>query len=201
MVNQACDLWLLTEVSTLVDLAGFTIHRTLDQMQPGRHWAAVAARAPLTALPDPHPASAAARVSGLTVCSSVLPWPSAGPDEPWLGSTQAERTEAVVTEVAARLAEAASGPVVWGGDWNQAEPPGLHTVDHHVAVSRTLEVVAAEHHGAGLLSDHDLYVVQVVPVSRPVGETAGRVSAARVPVARAATTRATGSAAAAPGRS
>ena len=106
------DLLLLTEVLAKVEMAGLNIHFTEGEMQPGRHWAAVAAEAPLHPLPDPHGATALAEVEGLRVASSILPWRNCGGAPPWNGQDQGSRTAAAVTSIRT------AAPVVWGGDWN-----------------------------------------------------------------------------------
>jgi hypothetical protein len=117
--RQDCDIWLLTEVPTTAALDGYAMHTTTGSMAPGRRWAAVAAREDLDPcpLPDPHPASAAVAVDGVTFCSSVLPWRTSGGDHPWRGSSTAERTAYALGDLTSVL------PVdrtVWGGDWNHA---------------------------------------------------------------------------------
>ncbi|MGN6782946.1 MAG: endonuclease/exonuclease/phosphatase family protein [Marmoricola sp.] len=106
------DLLLLTEVPDRVAIAGMRVHLTQGEMQPGRRWAAVAARTPISPLPDPHGATALADVDGLRVASSVLPWRNCGNSFPWTGPDQGSRTIAAVTDIEA------ANPVIWGGDWN-----------------------------------------------------------------------------------
>ncbi|WP_425474866.1 endonuclease/exonuclease/phosphatase family protein [Nocardioides cheoyonin] len=106
------DLLLLTEVPDRVAIAGLRVHLTQGEMQPGRRWAAVAARTPISPLPDPHGATARADVDGLRVASSVLPWRNCGGSLPWTGPDQGSRTIAAVTDIEA------ANPVIWGGDWN-----------------------------------------------------------------------------------
>jgi hypothetical protein len=166
-----CDVLLLTEVRHDVVLPGMRQHRTTLAMSEGRHWASVLAPE-LEPLPDPHGATAATRVGGLTVCSSVLPWRSAEHDAPWSGHDLDSKTKAAVAAIRA------SRPDVWGGDWNTSlegrdwvgsqsgraiindalRDLGLtaptashvhrdteqHTIDH-VAVPDTWEVTATEH--------------------------------------------------------
>jgi hypothetical protein len=112
-----CDVWLLTEVSRAVDLAGYTTHRCLARMSRGQHYAGVTARLPLGPQPDPHPATAAARIGELTFYSSVLPWPD--PDDPavWGHGNQAQRTQYATSVLQSALV---SGCSVWGGDFNHA---------------------------------------------------------------------------------
>jgi hypothetical protein len=84
MQQQDCDVWLLTEVSTKVFLAGHKAHLAVQEMAPKRRWAGVFSRIGLTALPDPHPASATAIVDSTTFCSSILPWRRCGHRAPWV---------------------------------------------------------------------------------------------------------------------
>ena len=156
-----CDLWLLTEVSDRVDLPGFHAHLTEHEMAARRRWAGVFSRRPLTPLPDPHPASAAAVVDGVTVCSSILPWKGVGAREPWLDGRHADKTERTVKEL---LAAFPPGDLVWGGDWNHAlsgpEHSGgkcgrAHILDAVEALGLTVPTAALAHRIEGLLSiDH-----------------------------------------------
>ena len=93
------DLLLLTEVLAKVEIPGLNIHFTEGEMQPGRHWAAVASSAPLRPLPDPHGATALAEIDGLRVASSILPWRNSGGAPPWTGQDQGSRTAAAVTSI------------------------------------------------------------------------------------------------------
>lgn len=106
------NLLLLTEVVDTVEIPGFNIHATEAEMQPGRRWAAVAARTRLRSLPDPHGATALAEVDGLRIASSILPWRNSGGDSPWTGEDQGSTTAAAVAAVQT------AAPIVWGGDWN-----------------------------------------------------------------------------------
>jgi hypothetical protein len=114
--SSDCDVWLLTEVSGHLVLPGYGAHSTQALMAPGRRWSAILSRERVEPLPDPHPASAMARVGGTTYVSSILPWRSCGP-EPWGEGPHAARTERAVHEILAHLIQ---GPLVWGGDWNHA---------------------------------------------------------------------------------
>lgn len=113
---QDCDVWLLTEVRDDVDLPGYQLHLTAGEMAHGRHWAGVFSRSALTALPDPHTASAAGVVDGVAFCSTVLPWRTCGPN-PWGEGTHAERTAVALDSLLAALPR---GALVWGGDWNHS---------------------------------------------------------------------------------
>lgn len=117
LTEQDCDVWLLTEVNARAGLVGYEVCRTAETMVAGRAWAAVLSRSPLETMPDPHPASAAARSDGVVYCSSILPWRSCGSDAPWAGANHAERTQHAVATLLASLPE---GDLVWGGDWNHS---------------------------------------------------------------------------------
>jgi hypothetical protein len=86
-------------------------------MAARRRWAAILSRQQLTSLPDPHPASALARVGDLQFCSSILPWRSCGSQFPWEGTRHAEKTKNALDKLRIALP---SGRLVWGGDWNHA---------------------------------------------------------------------------------
>ena len=116
LVAQDCDVWLLTEVRKDVRFPGYRPHVTTAEMARGRHWAGVFSRSPLTPLPDPHVASAAAVVDGVTYCSSILPWRSCGP-VPWGDGSTAERTARALDALIAALPR---HDLVWGGDWNHS---------------------------------------------------------------------------------
>ena len=116
--DNASDVWLLTEVDERTTLDGYGLHTAVALMSERRHWAAVASREPMTALPDPHPASAAVRIGTTTYVSSVLPWKGSGPTTPWVGENHASRTEIAISDLVSNLQEAR--PLVWGGDWNHA---------------------------------------------------------------------------------
>lgn len=153
-----CDVLLLTEVSDRVELPGYRRHATQLLMSPRRRWAAVASRAELSPLDDPHGASAMAEVGGIRFCSSILPWRQCGTREPWNGRTTAEKTTAAVD----RIEPAA--PNVWGGDWNHAltgrEWTGTvsgrrHLLDATDRLGLTVPTAASPHQIDGLLSiDH-----------------------------------------------
>ena len=72
----------------------------------------------MTPEPDPHPASARARIGSTTFVSSILPWRSCGSDLPWVGDRHVDKTENAVDELVADLRGVSS--LVWGGDWNHA---------------------------------------------------------------------------------
>jgi hypothetical protein len=115
--RASCDVWLLTEVSAEIKLAGYHHHFGREPMAPNRHWAAVLSRDPFDRLDDPHPASAACEVGGTTYCSSVLPWRTSGAGFPWRGASLGARMRAALDELRPRLTVRS---LVWGGDWNQS---------------------------------------------------------------------------------
>ena len=110
-----CSVWMLTEVPATFTLTGFNVHLGETPMGPDKRWAGVASRRPLSPLPDPHPASAAALVDGRYVCSSILPWPLAGPLWPWGPPDHAGRMAETVSQLINMLQ---GRPCIWGGDWN-----------------------------------------------------------------------------------
>jgi hypothetical protein len=116
VTEQSCDVWLLTEVPANVDLPGFHGHVTRGRMSRAQHWAAVFAPE-LVAEDDPDPATAAARIGEVTLWSSVLPWPSCGPQGPWAGERHDERIHTALGGLQARRPE---GSLIWGGDWNHS---------------------------------------------------------------------------------
>lgn len=117
ILEQDCDVLLLTEVSEFFRLEGYCQHATAGRMARRRHWAAVLSRRPLVGLPDPHPTSAMASIGDLTFCSSVLPWRSCGKLPPWVGAKHAEKTKAALDTLLLALP---SDRLVWGGDFNQS---------------------------------------------------------------------------------
>ncbi len=117
MMDLDVDVWLLTEVNDRVALDGYQCHVTNDDMAPKRRWAGVFSRLGLVAQPDPHPASALARVGDLSFCSSVLPWRSAASRAPWEGVRHVDKTAFALRKLLQMLP---STGLVWGGDWNHA---------------------------------------------------------------------------------
>jgi hypothetical protein len=115
--HAACDIWLLTEVNDRLELPGYTEVRTQAEMAAKRAWAGVFSRRGLHALADPHPATAAALIDGVTVWSSILPWRSCGTAAPWQGARHVDKTRATLDDLISRTPDTA---VVWGGDWNHA---------------------------------------------------------------------------------
>jgi hypothetical protein len=117
LAAAACDLWLLTEVRPRVTMDGYHQHLTTATTQDGAHWAGILSRKPIDPLPDPHPASAAAWIDGLLVCSSVLPWPFAEEDTPW--ADDESHTDAMAATLADIETTLKANPSVWGGTWHQ----------------------------------------------------------------------------------
>jgi endonuclease/exonuclease/phosphatase family metal-dependent hydrolase len=182
-----CDVLLVTEVRSDIELPGYCRHLTTVPMAPGRAWAGVLSRTPLAARADPHPASALASGVPIGYCSSVLPWRSCGTRPPWSEGTVGQRVDAVLDGLRAALAM----PLVWGGDFNHAlEGPehagsrtgrasirtllddlGLRAVTSslphrlggnsidHIALPSSAVVHAVDLCDARTLSDHDAYLV------------------------------------------
>jgi hypothetical protein len=118
--GQKCDVWLLTEVNPKAEnpkgmIAGFHCHLSLGVLECGQH-SAVLTRKALAPLADPHPASAAAIVDGITYWSTTLPWANAT-ESFWVGACQGEKTEAAIQSL---LKGSPKSDLVWGGDWNHA---------------------------------------------------------------------------------
>ena len=86
----------------------------MSRSGPLDHALPVFSRRPLEALPEPHPASVAARIDGQVFCSSIVPWRGCGADEPWGSGTHAEKTQRFLD----RLRESLWPDWVWGRDWN-----------------------------------------------------------------------------------
>jgi hypothetical protein len=117
IAEQDCDVWLLTEVNDRMVLDEYEERRTNAFMSSRRRWAGVFSRIGLEEMPDPHPATAAAVVDGVTFWSSILPWRGSGELPPWEGDTHAERTARTLD---ALLDQPPSADLVWGGDSNHA---------------------------------------------------------------------------------
>lgn len=115
--KQECDVWLLTEVSERLTIDGYVLHPTDAHMAQKRWWAAILSSEQLETLPDPHPASALARVGNLQFCSSILPWRSCGTQPPWAGARHVDKTKAALDQLLLALPNTG---LVWGGDWNHA---------------------------------------------------------------------------------
>ena len=170
-MDQSCDVWLLTELSDFFTLKDYNLHRTAGLMAPRRRWAAVASRNCLNPLPDPHPASAMAKVGTLMFCSSILPWRTCGSRAPWVGSSHGDKTEACVN----KLLEAFPLPnLVWGGDWNNSlsgqnlsgSIGGLAYINRAVERLRLqVPTKALPHHLEGLRSIDHLALADRIPLS------------------------------------
>lgn len=161
MLHEDCDIWLLTEANERTALPGYFPHRSRGDMAPHRAWAQILSRRELVPLEDPHPASAAAVIDGVSCCSSILPWRGCGPNPPWIEGSHGDRTRHAVDQLAASLVPA---PMIWGGDWNHAlsgdEHAGSKAGREHVAAlvqtwGLQIPTAALPHRIAGLLSiDH-----------------------------------------------
>jgi len=124
LLREDVDIWLLTEMNRKwADVAGekvlhFNCHLSSQVMGRNQHWAAVLSVLPLDPLDDPHVASAAAVVNGVTYCSTILPWRSVEANStPWVGSNHSEMTENAIETL---LSELPKSDLVWGGDWNHS---------------------------------------------------------------------------------
>ena len=122
LTEANCDVWLLTEIHPkAVDrndtIAGFQYRFSSEVMARKQHWAAVLGRGAFSAKEDPHAASAAVDIDGITFCSTILPWRGAPSDYPWIGKTHVEKTEAVLGALTMSLPK---NDLVWGGDWNHS---------------------------------------------------------------------------------
>ena len=94
----------------------------MDQKQ---HWAAILSLEKFIPLDDPHPASAAVTIDGITFCSSILPWSTCGNKAPWNGKNLAEKTANALSILMPALPQQG---LVWGGDWNQNLKGGWENV-------------------------------------------------------------------------
>ena len=144
LLHQAdCDVWLLTEASPQTSLQGFERHFSAHSMVRGQHYAAILSRLSLHKLQDPHPASAAAVVEGITYCTSILPWSTCAHDvsSPWSGCLSVEN---MVGETIDRLMkELPDSNLVWGGDWNQNLVGGWEHVGSRGGCARIEEALKA----------------------------------------------------------
>ena len=112
-----CDVLLLTEVNDAFALPGLHELRSANEMAAKRRWAAVISTAPLTPSPDPHPASAAAALGGITFCSTILPWRGCGPYWPFDEGNHATMTDLTLSALDQALPRT---DLVWGGDFNHS---------------------------------------------------------------------------------
>ena len=120
LLRQKCDVWLLTEVSPRAlqprnMIAEFRCHLSTQVMDRKQHWAAVLSREAMIPIPDPHPASAAASIKGITYCSTILPWRGAPSKHPWVGDNHSGRTESTL---AALLKQLPKSSLVWGQSYS-----------------------------------------------------------------------------------
>jgi hypothetical protein len=164
LMEQNCDVLLLTEVKVGWSLPGYNITPGSADMGPGKRWAAIAAREPLVplVLSPPHPASVAAVMSGTTYVSSILPWAGSGAKHPWNGVDHPARVASTLKLLAPFLHEQTD--LVWGGDWNHslAGPERAGSRAGRMDLLALVEdlglcvpTAGLSHHLAGLLSiDH-----------------------------------------------
>jgi hypothetical protein len=124
LLNQNCDIWLLTEVNSNWfeeegRILNFYAHRSEEEMSPDQYYAAVLSTSESTPFREKlHFASAAATIRGITYCSSVLPWLKAHIHcEGWIGDNHAERTQFAIESLLTNLPKE---NLVWGGDWNHS---------------------------------------------------------------------------------
>jgi hypothetical protein len=186
LLDGDCDVWLLTEVDEDTVLAGYDRHLGLDTMTARKRWAGVFSRRPLASLPDPHRASAAAVIDGITLCSTILPWKSSGGEPHWPGG------ETPGGQHAARMAHALrvlvpsirTPNLVWGGDWNQAldGPEGAGSFAGRSHILRAVDDLGLKvpttwlpHQSANLSIDH-IAVPRSWSVSASEHRPAGRLS-------------------------
>lgn len=132
--EQECDVWLLTEVPSRASVPRFVGHLTAGRMARQQHWAGVFAREASPAM-EPDAATAAARTAhGLSIWSSVLPWPTCGAPSPWLGARHDDRVRHAVDGLRSNVP---TGDLIWGGDWN-------HSLSGRVVGSRVGRIVVLE---------------------------------------------------------
>ena len=179
--EQACDVWLLTEVDQSLTLDEYDLHLTSGEMAQGRRWAGVLSKAPLSPMAAPRPASAMALISGILFCSSILPWRSCPAGEVWSGANHGAKISHAFETLMATLPRHG---LVWGGDWNHAlsgrEYAGSAEGRKHLlkAVRKlglTVRPASLPHQIPGLISiDHIAVLLnaKVVSASR-VGAAAG----------------------------
>lgn len=193
LLDGDCDVWLLTEVNESIELPGYQRHLGEARMAARRHWAGVYSRLPVQPLTDPQVASAAAVVDGITYCSTILAWKGATDSAMWPGDRHVDKTTHTLGTLLEALPRKRlvwggdwnhalsgfEGAGSMGGRQRvlaAVEELGLqvptadlphrldgHLTIDHVAVPRDWMVTGAERIAAGSLSDHDCYVVDVVP--------------------------------------
>lgn len=130
--NEGCDVWLLTEVNPKAvtpegRIADFHCHLSSEVMATKQYWAAILTRETFCALADPHAASAAGTISGVTYCATILPWAGCNKHSPgpWVGDTLEEMMKAAIDSLTSHLPKS---DLVWGGDWNQNLTGGWENV-------------------------------------------------------------------------
>lgn len=114
VLDQECDVWLLTEVPHEASIPGMAAHRTAQAMGPRKTWAGIFSSLDVITLPDPHRATAMAHCDGFRLISSVLPWRACGTS--WDGATLAEKMSGTLSSLRKHIDKT----TIWGGDWNQA---------------------------------------------------------------------------------
>lgn len=178
LADANCDVWLLTEVNDRTLVPGFEIHKCEMEMAVKRRWAAIASRLPMTPEPDPHPASARARIGSATYVSSILPWRSCRGVEPWVGDRHVDKTEHTVDALVTELRSIKS--LVWGGDWNHALTGGEYagSIGGRRAVLAALETLGLEATTTELPHRIDgLRTIDHVAVPVGIGAEASRIDA------------------------
>jgi hypothetical protein len=128
--EEKCDVWLVTEMNPKNQdptrkMGGFHFHLSSGVMNKNQHWAGILSPQSLTALAEPHPASAVVLIDGLIYCSSVLPWSNCGSKPPWVGKSLAGKTAKTLSTLKAALPRQR---LVWGGSWNQNLKGGYENV-------------------------------------------------------------------------
>jgi endonuclease/exonuclease/phosphatase family metal-dependent hydrolase len=149
LLDADCDVWLLTEVPSGVELDDYNSHFGTEPMAPGRHWAAILCRHEIQPLVDPHPASVAVVSDDTTYCCSVLPWRSCGETTPWGGKNHGERMTAALADLRQHLP---TEHLVWGGDWNQSlvGPDWAGSTEGRRHLAETLALLKLHSPAAGL---------------------------------------------------
>jgi len=154
IATMDCDVLLLTEVSERLQVPAYDVHLGHLPMAPGRRWATVASRLPMSCLPDPHGASAMEDSA-----SSVWggDWNHALSGREWAGSAAGRSFLVAAVERLDLQVPTASLP-------HQLQ--GILSIDH-VAVPDSWVVSVTHRHralvGKTRLSDHDAYVVEASP--------------------------------------
>jgi hypothetical protein len=118
LLDQECDVLLLTEVKQGWSLSGYYLTSGNADMSPRKRWAAVASKKPQLPRESGHVASAAAVVGGTTYVSSILPWAGSGGNDPWQGKDHPARVAKTLEALDPFLHD--QPELVWGGDWNHS---------------------------------------------------------------------------------